>query len=51
MGEVAGRYLLACDVGGRGGGRFEEGSGGGVHANAATLFLCANSGAALVRKW
>jgi hypothetical protein len=50
VGEAAARHLLASDVGGRGGGRFEEDSGGEVHVDAASLFLCANSGAALVRK-
>jgi hypothetical protein len=50
VGEVAGRHLLACDVGGRGEGRFEGGSGSRVHADAASLLLCANNGAALVRK-
>jgi hypothetical protein len=50
VGEVAGRHLLACDVGGRGGGKFKEGSGDEVRADAASLFLCANSGTTLVRK-
>jgi hypothetical protein len=40
---MAGRHLLACDIGGRDGGRFEEGNGGGVHVDAACLFLCANA--------